>query len=78
MSVEMLTRAVELADEAMTKGGDEGEVAAYIKRGMDARFPQPWHCIVGRKFSSLVTHQQGYFAYFFLGHNAVLVFKAKD
>uniref|UniRef100_A0AC34F4B6 Dynein light chain n=1 Tax=Panagrolaimus sp. ES5 TaxID=591445 RepID=A0AC34F4B6_9BILA len=77
MSVEMMEKAVLLADEAMQKYNDDGDIAQHIKNGFDLMCP-PWHCVVGRKFSSLITHEHGYFLYFFIGKLACVLFKARD
>lgn len=34
-----------------------------------------WHCFVGRKFGSCVTHQDNNYIYFYIGQTAFLVFK---
>uniref|UniRef100_A0A7E4V5G7 Dynein light chain n=1 Tax=Panagrellus redivivus TaxID=6233 RepID=A0A7E4V5G7_PANRE len=78
MPVDMIEKAVLLADEGMQKNTDDGDIAAFIKQGFDQIFTPPWHCVVGRKFSSLITHEHGYFLYFFIGKLAVVLFKARD
>lgn len=37
----------------------------------------PWHCIVGRKFGSRITHEAGHFLYLHMGNQAVMLFKAR-
>ena len=78
METAMVKEAVRLADEGMEQSSVEMDVARHIKRGFDAKYPPPWHAVVGRKFGSYVTHESGYFTYFYIGHLAVLLFKAKD
>uniref|UniRef100_A0AC34QJG2 Dynein light chain n=1 Tax=Panagrolaimus sp. JU765 TaxID=591449 RepID=A0AC34QJG2_9BILA len=78
MPVEMIEKAVTLADEIMQKTTDDGEIAEYIKQGFNALYSPPWHCIVGRKYSSLITHDSGYFVYFFISKLACVIFKARD
>ena len=108
MPVEMIERAVLLADEAMQMNNDDGEshwrrefrrhhnllpclwtiwilyihvsgdIAQFIKQGFDALYTPPWNCIVGRKFSTLITHEFGYFLYFFIGKSACVLFKARE
>ncbi|TKR87983.1 hypothetical protein L596_012297 [Steinernema carpocapsae] len=78
LPLEMIQHAVHLADEAMRKHMHEGDIAQHIKQGFDACYPPPWHCIVGRKFSSLITHEEGSFLYFFMAKIAIVLFKCKD
>uniref|UniRef100_A0A914XY98 Dynein light chain n=1 Tax=Panagrolaimus superbus TaxID=310955 RepID=A0A914XY98_9BILA len=77
MPPEMIEKAVLLADEAMQNHNDEGDIAQYIKHGFDMMNP-PWHCVIGRKFSSLITHEHGYFLYFNIGKLACILFKARE
>ncbi len=74
----MVVEAVRLADEAMEQSSVEMDIARHIKRGFDAKYPPPWHAVVGRKFGSYVTHETGHFTYFYIAHLAVLLFKSKD
>ena len=78
MEKAMVSEAVRLADEAMEQSSVEMDIARHIKRGFDAKYPPPWHAVVGRKFGSYVTHETGHFTYFFIAHLAVLLFKSKD
>ena len=50
-------------------------MAAYIKREVEKEVGGTWHCFVGRKFSSYVTHEQGYFIYFYVGQIGICLFK---
>ncbi|KAH7722427.1 dynein light chainflagellar outer arm [Aphelenchoides avenae] len=78
MPPEMACYAVELADQVIRKDRSEADIAQHIKIAFDNRFPPPWHCIVGRRFSSMVSHMPGFFLYFFIGKVAVVLFKCKD
>jgi dynein light chain LC8-type len=64
------------ATQAVSKFTLEKDVAAHVKKEMDARFGPTWHCVVGRHFGSYVTHETRSFAYFYLGPLAVLLFKS--
>ncbi|KAI9752512.1 MAG: Dynein light chain [Lichina confinis] len=55
----------------------EQDIAQYIKKEFDAKKGATWHCIVGRNFGSFVTHESKHFIYFYLGHNAILLFKTQ-
>lgn len=62
--------ALEVASEAVVRGGWDNEVAAFIKKRMERRQQSitggKWHCIVGPDFGSYVTHERGHFCYFYL------------
>ncbi|KAI9883119.1 MAG: hypothetical protein M1823_005123 [Watsoniomyces obsoletus] len=77
MSEDMQQDAVEVATEAMTNFNIEKDIAQYIKKEFDAKKGATWHCIVGRNFGSFVTHETKHFIYFYLGHNAILLFKTQ-
>jgi dynein light chain LC8-type len=62
--------------QALGKWNVEKDIAAYIKKEFDARHGPTWHCIVGRNFGSYVTHETRHFAYFYVGPQAVLLFKS--
>jgi len=76
--LDMIEKAVELADEAVFNNLNEGDIAKYLKVEFDQMYPAPWHCLVGRRYSSMISHEQGYFIYFFIGHLAVVLFRCKD
>ncbi|EZG68110.1 dynein light chain type 1 [Gregarina niphandrodes] len=72
----MVTEAVQLAQEALEMHGIERDVAAHIKKEFDKRHEPTWHCIVGRNFGSYVSHETRRFIYFYCGHVAILLFKS--
>ena len=76
MKEDMQQDAVDLASEAMEKFNVEKDIAAYVKKEMDKKFPGTWHVIVGRNFGSYVTHETKHFIYFYAGQVAFLVFKS--
>jgi dynein light chain LC8-type len=51
-------------------------MARVLKKEFDAAYGGVWHCIVGRNFGSVVTHTSRTFIYIYIGHVAVLMFKA--
>ncbi|KAK9238130.1 dynein light chain type 1-domain-containing protein [Lipomyces kononenkoae] len=75
MSEEMQAVVIDLAMQAMERYNIEKDIAAHIKKELDQRFGQTWHCIVGRNFGSYVTHETRHFIYFYLGQIAILLFK---
>ena len=62
--------ALDIAAEAIVRGGWDNELAAFIKKRMERSHQSisggKWHCIVGPDFGSYVTHEKGHFAYFYL------------
>ncbi|BHF62926.1 Dynein light chain [Sparganum proliferum] len=54
----------------------EKDMAVYVKKAFDERFGRTWQCVVGRKFGSYVTHQDGTFIHFMYGEWAFLLYKS--
>lgn len=52
------------------------ELAGFLKRSADKAFSSCWHCIVGRQFSSYVTHEMNGFIYLTKGPLSILLFKS--
>ncbi|KAI9761315.1 MAG: hypothetical protein M4579_001105 [Chaenotheca gracillima] len=79
MTEDMQQEAIDVATEAMTSLSLhlEKDIAQHIKKEFDIRKGATWHCIVGRNFGSFVTHETKHFIYFYLGHNAILLFKTQ-
>ncbi|KAI7826433.1 dynein light chain LC6, flagellar outer arm-like protein [Kickxella alabastrina] len=76
MNEAMQLEVSEIAKQAFTESVAEKDIAASIKRECDKKFGPTWHVVVGRNFGSYVTHETGYFIYFYYGHLAVLLFKS--
>ncbi len=55
---------------------NQRELAGFLKRSADKTFAPCWHCIVGRQFSSYVTHEMNGFIYFTKGPLSILLFKS--
>ncbi|CAF2126933.1 unnamed protein product [Rotaria magnacalcarata] len=55
---------------------NQRELAGFLKRAADSKFSPCWHCIVGRQFSSYVTHEMSGFIYFTRGPLSILLFKS--
>ena len=75
MPEEMLESAIELAYEGLKRHNSDVEVAQFIKSRLDQRFDPVWMTVVGKSFGVYVTHQANYFAHFYLGHKAIVIFK---
>ena len=55
---------------------NQRELAGFLKRSADRAFASCWHCIVGRQFSSYVTHEMNGFIYLTKGPLSILLFKS--
>ena len=55
---------------------NQRELAGYLKRSADKMFSPCWHCIIGRQFSSYVTHEMNGFIYLTKGPLSILLFKS--
>jgi len=55
---------------------NQRELAGFLKRSADRSFSSCWHCIVGRQFSSYVTHEMNGFIYLTKGPLSILLFKS--
>ncbi len=53
----------------------EKDIATFLKKELDEKYGHTWHVIVGKNFGSYVTHEMGYFTYFYIGPLAFLIFK---
>ena len=69
---------VELVRAAFRKYeiSNQRELAGFLKRATDKRFASCWHCIVGRQFSSYVTHEMNGFIYLTKGPLSILLFRS--
>ncbi|XP_040859774.1 dynein light chain 1, cytoplasmic-like [Ochotona curzoniae] len=75
MSEEMQQDSGECTTTVLEKYNLEKHIVAHINKEFDKKYPT-WHCIVGRKFGSYVTHETKHFIYFCLGQVAILLFKS--
>lgn len=57
MEEAMKNDAIQTALEAMKLSDIEMDIASHIKREFDHKHAPTWHCIVGKKFGSFVTHE---------------------
>ena len=66
ISDELQAEAIEVAQAALAKCSTEREMAAHVKQAFDEAHGSTWHCVVGKSFGSFVTHDSGFFTYFYL------------
>lgn len=76
LAEEIQTKILELAQDAHKNYPVEKDVATFLKKELDQLYGPTWHVIVGKSFGSYVTHEQGYFIYFYIGELAFLLFKS--
>ncbi|QPG74378.1 hypothetical protein FOA43_001705 [Brettanomyces nanus] len=75
MPDDMQSKVFDLAEEAMNANKKAVDIAASLKKSMDKLYGSTWHCIVGKNFGSFVSHESGYFVYFYVDSLAFLLFK---
>jgi dynein light chain LC8-type len=61
MSPELKSDAEKIFYDLYERSVNEKEMAQMIKRDFDKKHLSGWHCIVGKSFSSYVTHEEGSF-----------------
>ncbi|CAH6719612.1 dynein light chain 1, cytoplasmic [[Candida] jaroonii] len=76
ISDDLQTKIYELSQDAIANYKIEKDIATYLKKELDQLFGPTWHVIVGESFGSYVTHDQGFFTYFYIGELAFLIFKS--
>ncbi|KAH9588131.1 Dynein light chain 1, cytoplasmic [Schistosoma haematobium] len=76
MNDEMMELAIRVTACAMDRFQADMDVANYIKTQFNKKYGRSWHCIVGRRFGSDVSHEERSFIYFFLGDRAILLYKS--
>mmetsp|Transcript_132509 Transcript_132509/g.283205 ORF Transcript_132509/g.283205 Transcript_132509/m.283205 type:complete len:88 (-) Transcript_132509:383-646(-) len=75
MEGDMLEFAVNQTVYAQDNYNSEQEIAKYMKTQFEDTYGPTWHCLVGRHFSSYVTHEKNCYAYFYVGQMGVMLFK---
>ena len=64
MDNEKKTCAINLIIDTIKKFTVERDIACMVKKYFDHKYGPSWHCIVGQKFGSFVTHETRNFIYF--------------
>ncbi|VDL59365.1 unnamed protein product [Hymenolepis diminuta] len=75
MNDDMQQFAVEVAFAAIKNGGDNQEIASFIRSEMLKKYSGNWHCIVGSNFGSEVTHGKRGLIFFKLSEYGILLFR---
>lgn len=78
LSARLEQEMIEIVRMAFRKSDitNQRELAGFLKRSADKKFSPCWHCIVGRQFSSYVTHEMNGFIYFTKGSLSLLLFRS--
>ncbi|KRY43967.1 Dynein light chain, partial [Trichinella britovi] len=77
MDMSMLRDVIKITFSMLEKYNEERDIAKAIKLALDEKYMPPWHCIVGRKFSSKVTYEDGYSVHFVAENKGFLLFRGK-
>ncbi|XP_003377564.1 dynein light chain, cytoplasmic [Trichinella spiralis] len=77
MDMSMLRDVIKITFSTLEKYNDERDIAKAIKLTLDEKYMPPWHCIVGRKFSSKVTFEDSHCVHFVAGNKGFLFFRGK-
>mmetsp|Transcript_28249 Transcript_28249/g.67181 ORF Transcript_28249/g.67181 Transcript_28249/m.67181 type:complete len:90 (-) Transcript_28249:203-472(-) len=75
MEADMLEFALTRTMIAMDKHNLEKDIASDLKEQFETEYGPTWHCMVGRHFSSYVTHEKACYCYFYIGQMGVMLFK---
>ncbi|KAH3669077.1 hypothetical protein OGAPHI_001673 [Ogataea philodendri] len=65
----------QITERALDLYKKNAEISAYLKKELDKQYGSTWHCIVGKNFGSFVSHEAGYFIYFYIDDRAFQMFK---
>ncbi|EWS71718.1 cytoplasmic dynein light chain 2 (macronuclear) [Tetrahymena thermophila SB210] len=75
MPEDMQQDAQSITLSAIEKYTNERDIAYQIKREFERKYLGNWHCVVGKQFSSYVTHEEGYFVQLSKGPLQILLFR---
>ncbi|EGR29187.1 hypothetical protein IMG5_161370 [Ichthyophthirius multifiliis] len=75
MTEDMQNDASNIVLASIDKYTNERDISYYIKKEFDKRHLGQWHVVVGKQFSSYVTHEEGYFILLNKGPLQVLIFR---
>ena len=51
------------------------ERSSHPRSRLASQYNGVWHCMVGSNFGAYMTHEKGHNVYFYVGQQAVLLFK---
>ena len=77
MSSELEEEVINKTYDALELFNSDIQVAKYLTRHFHEKYRNSvWHCIIGRKFSSNITHESKFYIYYYIGQKAFLLFKS--
>jgi len=72
---EMKAFAEKVVVDALGQFSVEEEIAGYIKEQFDTSYQPSWHCTVGRRFGTYVTHETKNYIFMSVGNLYILLYK---
>merc|ERR1712196_52918 len=75
MKEECKTFAEKLVTDALAQFSVEMEIAAFLKDELDKAYGPSWHCTVGRRFGTYVTHETKNYIFMSVGNLYILLYK---
>ena len=75
MKDEVKLFAEKVTTDALGMFAIEQEIAGHIKREFDQAYGPSWHCTVGRRFGTYVTHETKNYIFMSVGNLYILLYK---
>jgi len=77
MSPELVKEVIKVAVAYSENLTNEQDICFKIKKELDNRIsaPSPWHCIIGKDYTSFVTHEEGFHIQLQRGQTYYLIFR---
>merc|ERR1711937_405675 len=75
MKEEMKAFAEKTVVDALSTQTIEENIAAFIKEEFDKVYQPSWHCTVGRRFGTYVTHETKNYIFMSVGNLYILLYK---
>uniref|UniRef100_A0A915KAV8 Dynein light chain n=1 Tax=Romanomermis culicivorax TaxID=13658 RepID=A0A915KAV8_ROMCU len=71
-----LAAIVSIAESSEGIHSDERQIATEVKQAVESKLTGTWQVVVGRTFGSCVHHEDGCFAYLYVGRHAYLIWRS--
>ncbi|CAL8105102.1 unnamed protein product [Calicophoron daubneyi] len=76
MPKEMQETAFKIASDALKHYQLDKDIASYVKKEFEKKYPSNWNCVVGRSFGSCVMYEEENFVFFYLQGRGFLLYKS--
>jgi dynein light chain LC8-type len=76
MNEEMQALATATFEAARAENENPNDIATYIKKVFDEKYPESWHVIVGKNYGCHVTPEKEHYMFFYFDGYAVVLFKS--